>query len=523
MAVHLFGAIDVGSYVYEMKIFELSKKGGIMQVDDIRHVMDIGTDTYHTGKVSRAHLAELKRILAESAAIMKNYGVEAYKAYGTSAFREMINSNMILSQLEQETGIHIDILENTEQRFMDYKSVASKGEVFNKFLEQSTAIVDIGGGSIQISLFEKDKLSATQNLRVGVLRVREQLERVGARSVQNESLIEEIVNTQLSVFKKLYLKDRDIKQIVVIDDYLSDASRSSKNFSGAGHMVLGSMGQAEFFDIDALTAFIDSIRDYNAFDLSAKLGISDENIPLLKISSIITKCICKTMKADMIWVPGVTLCDGMVYDYAAAKRYIKPEHDFEQDILTCARETSKRYKGSEDRSKTLELIALQIFDSMKRIHGLGERERLLLRLCAILHDCGKYISMQNLSECSYNIIKSTEIIGLTGREREIVANVVKYNHSRFVYYEQSGSTGRLSLKDYMIVTKLTAILRLANGLDRSHKKKFTDVRIRLREGQLQITVSTKKDITLEKGLFDNRARFFEEVFSVRPVIRQREF
>ncbi len=498
MAVHLFGAIDVGSYVYEMKIFELSKKSGIRQIDSIRHMVDIGTDTYHTGKVSRAHLAELKRILTESAEIMKNYGVEAYRAYGTSAFREMRNSNMILAQIEQETGIHIDILENTEQRFMDYKSVASKGEVFNRFLEQSTAIVDIGGGSIQISLFEKDKLSATQNLRLGVLRLREQLARVGARSVQNESLIEELVNTQLNVFKKLYLKDRDIKQIVVIDDYLSDASA-------------------------ALSAFIDGLRDYNAFDLSTRLGISDEKIPLLKISSIITRCIAKTMKADIIWIPDVTLCDGMVYDYAVAKRYIKPEHDFEQDILTCAMETSKRYRGSEERAKTLELIALQIFDSMKRIHGLKDRERLLLRLCAILHDCGKYISMQNLSECSYNIIMSTEIIGLTGREREIVANVVRYNHRRFVYYEERGAESGLTKKDYMIVTKLTAILRLANGLDRSHKKKFTDVRIRLREGQLQITVSTKKDITLEKGLFDNRANFFEEVFSVRPVIRQREF
>ena len=75
----------------------------------------------------------------------------------------------------------------------------------------------------------------------------------------------------------------------------------------------------------------------------------------------------------------------------------------------------------------------------------------------------------------------------------------------------------------MIVTKLTAILRLANGLDRSHKKKFTDVRIRCRGKQLQIIVSTKKDITLEKGLFANRADFFEEVFSVRPLIRQKEF
>ena len=66
MAGNLFGAIDVGSYVYEMKIFELSKKGGIRQIDKIRHMMDIGADTYHTGKISRTHLAELKKILSDS-------------------------------------------------------------------------------------------------------------------------------------------------------------------------------------------------------------------------------------------------------------------------------------------------------------------------------------------------------------------------------------------------------------------------------------------------------------------------
>ena len=523
MAAHLFGTIDVGSYVYEMKVFELSKKNGIRQIDNIRHMIDIGSDTYHTGKISRSHLAELKRILTESRMIMKNYGVESYKAYGTSAFRDLKNCSMILSLLEQETGIKIEVLDNTEQRFMDYKSLAYKGEVFNRLLEQSTAIVDIGGGSVQISLFEKDKLSATQNLRIGVLRIREQLERIGARAAKNESLIEEIVNTQLNVFKKLYLKDRDIKQIVVIDDYLTDAARDSRNFTGAGRIVTGDMGQAEFIDAAALNAFISQLGENSIMDLSSRLAISDEKIPLLQISSILIKCITKTMKADMIWLPGVTLCDGMVYDYAAEKRYVRSDHDFEQDILTCALQTSKRYKGSEDRAKTLELIALQIFDAARRIHGMGERERLLLRLCAILHDCGKYISMQNLSECSYNIIMSTEIIGLSGREREIVANVVKFNHSEFVHYEEKKEAGRLSREDYMIVTKLTAILRLANGLDRSHKKKFTDVRIRMREGQLQITVSTKKDITLEKGLFDKRAGFFEETFNIKPVIRQREF
>ena len=98
----------------------------------------------------------------------------------------------------------------------------------------------------------------------------------------------------------------------------------------------------------------------------------------------------------------------------------------------------------------------------------------------------------------------------------MVADIVKYNHTAFDYVEDIRG-------DSLTVAKLTAILRLANGLDRSHKKKFTDVRIRLREGQLQINVSAKKDITLEKGLFSKRAGFFEEIFSVRPVIRQREF
>ena len=326
MAVHLFGAIDVGSYVYEMKIFELSRKNGIRQIDCIRHMMDIGTDTYHTGKISRSRLAELKRILSESMKIMKNYGVESYRAYGTSAFREMMNSSMVLSQIELETGIHIEILENTEQRFMDYKSLAFKGDAFTRFLEKPTAI-----GSLQISLFEKDKLSVTQNLRSGVLRIREQLDRIGASSVRNASLIEEIVNTQLNVFKKLYLKDRDIDRIVVIDDYLSEAARLGNNFKAAGTVTQGSMGQAEFIDAASLNAFIEGLRDYSVTDLSSKLGVSDENIPLLEISSIITRCVAKTMKADLIWLPGVTLCDGMVYDYAVEKKYISPSHEAVED------------------------------------------------------------------------------------------------------------------------------------------------------------------------------------------------
>ena len=74
-------------------------------------------------------------------------------------------------------------------------------------------------------------------------------------------------------------------------------------------------------------------------------------------------------------------------------------------------------------------LCLNIFDSMKKVHGMGARERLLLQIAALLHDCGKYISMGNVSECSYQIIMSTDIIGLSSLERQMLACAVRYNTS----------------------------------------------------------------------------------------------
>lgn len=132
-----------------------------------------------------------------------------------------------------------------------------------------------------------------------------------------------------------------------------------------------------------------------------------------------------------------------------------------------------------------------------------------MQLATILHDCGKYISLTNLGECSYNIIMSTEIIGLSHIEREIVANTVKYNHIDFDYYEMIGQNADLDKDAYLKIAKLTAILKIANGLDRSHKQKFKDVKTVLKEEELVITIDTPVDITLEKGMFCKRAEFLK--------------
>ena len=100
-----------------------------------------------------------------------------------------------------------------------------------------------------------------------------------------------------------------------------------------------------------------------------------------------------------------------------------------------------------------------------------------------------------------------------------MANVVRFNHSRFTYYGREDGVRGLDRESYMTVAKLTAILRLASGLDRSHKQKMKGLRAALKDNQLVLTVDTAVDITLEKGFFEEKGEFFQEVFSVEPVLK----
>lgn len=512
MAIKMFAAIGIGSIVTEMKIFECGSRRGMKEIDWICTRLNLGTDAYKTGRINRAKIEELCTILLDFKRIMQGYKVTDYKICATSAFRESRNMLIMKDYIEKQTGLKIDVLSNSEQRFVDYKSIASVATEFDSVIQNAAAIVDIGGNSMQISLFDKDKLITTQNIRVGSVTTRERLAPLTKNSEHFEKMVQEILNHELAGFGKLYQKDRQIKNLIVLGGNLLALVREYEKENRRITAVTKEQFQTVY----------DRVVNRQPEEIAEIYNMAPEQSAAIVPSAIFCRCMIENFGAETLWIPEYSLCDGLAYDFAVKNGYIKSCHSFEEDIIAASRSISKRYKCSQAHIRNLEEIALQVFDKMKKIHGMGKRERLLLQISVILHNCGKFISLEDVSECAYNIIMATEIIGLSHVEREMIAYTVKFNTSPFAYYDEMGARTSLTKEEYMVVAKLTAILRMVNALDRTHKQKCKNVNVTLKEHELKLTVTSQEDLSLEIGTFNEKAEFFEEIFNVHPVFKQRK-
>lgn len=506
MATRTFAAIDVGSYELGMKIFEFSNKGGMKVIDNIRHSIELGTDTYQNGIIDMDHMDELCDVLSDFSDIMRSYKVDDYKAYGTSAIRETKNTVIVTEQIKLRTGIKVDVLSNSEQRFLHYKAAALKGSRFDELISEGCAIVDVGGGSIQISLFDNDALVTTQNIRLGVLRTMDMLAALQPKTRDIEGILKELIDNQLQVFKKLYLKGRTIKNLILIDDYVSA-------------MLYHTDSKDRSFTAQKFTELYEELKTKSLSDIAKTYGINEEAAPLLLPAIALISRVLKITKAETIWSPGVSLCDGMAYEYAEKEKLVNYRHDFENDIIACAKVMSKRYQGNEARNELIEKVAVDLFDATRKIHGMGKRDKLMLRIAALLNDCGRYVSIEAGAECGYDIIMATEMIGLSHAEREIVANIVRYNKTVFRYYGEIADHSQLDKSSYVKIAKLSALFRIADGVCRSYRTKVNDVRFSVKGNELVINVYTVDDIDLEQGFFFRKASLFEEVFSIKPVLK----
>ncbi len=505
MAVQTFGAVYIGSYEVSLKIFELSPKKNIHEVDHIRSRVDLGREVYQKGAIGYECVDELCDVLSEFSAIMKGYRVEYSEVYAAAALRNAENELFVVHQIYLRTGFKVKVISNSEYRFIGYKSVAGR-EKFEKMIKTSAAVVDIGGSGIQITVFREGRLITTQHLEIGTVRLRELFCERGHSLLHYEMELEEFINKKIEVLRGLYLKD-GVDNMIFMGDYSLELTRRVDKDYQEDNVV-----KAEKF-----LKYIEKLQKKSIEEICRELNLPNDRDPLIVPAMILVKSIVRNLNSGSVWVPGVNINDGITYDYAQRNHLVKMSHDFDADIISAAQNLSRHYESYSPHIEALTSLSTKIFDTMKKVHGMGKRERLLLETAVILHDCGKYVSLANSPKCAYEIIMASEIMGLSHNERKMVAMTVLYNTLPLGNYEEV-SEG-LDQESFLTVAKLSAILRVANALDQSHRQKFKDIRIALKERDLIITVDALEDISLEQALFEAKTAYFENVFSMKPVLK----
>jgi exopolyphosphatase/guanosine-5'-triphosphate,3'-diphosphate pyrophosphatase len=163
-------------------------------------------------------------------------------------------------------------------------------------------------------------------------------------------------------------------------------------------------------------------------------------------------------------------------------------------------------------------LALRIFDLTASLHGLDDDHRDLLHYAAILHDIGYWYDYENHHKHAFRMIMEADLSSLSAREKLIVANVARYHRSARPKLKHKGFA-LLEPEDREIATKLAAILRLADGLDRGHVNAVEDLDCEIYGDTVIFTVHPPEGNDLERWAGRKKSRFFAEVFGVRVMIR----
>ncbi len=503
--------IYIGSSAVYLKIAERRVGGRFHILEDLEHPLNLGRDTFTKGRISFEKASETCNIILGFLQLIKEYRIEKIKTVATTAIREAENKEYILNQIKVETGLDVDILDDNEEKKFIYKGVYRKTRDNFGFLDDDTLISYIGTGRLGVTLFYKKDIKFNQNIRVGSLKLSNLLGEIQEKTDKFYIVIEEYLSSFAYTLRSL-LPVENIKNFMVSGkevDLISNLCRAEKD------------EDFSYISRDKFNDLYERIKDKTVNQLINMFDISGREADILLPSMAIYKLLWSFTDAEKIIAPSVFLVDVLLYDILYPQEEMKLKEFIDTNTVLSARNIGEKYDYDREHAQKVEEFTLQIFDALKKVHGLGERERLLLQVATILHDVGKFVSLKRHYYHSYDVIRASDILGLNNRELEIAANIARY-HSRKLPEKSRDLYFRLSTKsDLVLMAKLASILRLGDALDRGHGRKFSDIKVELIDHKLEITVSTNESIWLEDWTFKKKADLFEQVFGMKAELKKR--
>jgi len=504
-------AIDVGSNFLRMMVAEITAEGKILPLEDVWKPTQIGRDTFATGEIEIQSIHTLCETLKGFQMLMKDYRVKHYHAVATSGVREAQNREYVLDQIRVRAGLDVGIINNAEERFYEFKALRDNLANVRRMRHEGILIISIGMGGVEISVYNEGMLQFTEYVKVGSLRLMEILADLERLTLDFPRVIEEFLESKVYLLESLN-RNIDIKNVIGLGGELS----SILNLCRINKLTQ----EDKFLHREVLEKMYARLHTMTTEQIISAYRLHRNEAEILVPSAIIFRRFLRATKAEGIHVPMVSLRHGLLANMVDEWFDTIRKYDFINDIVSSVRYLGRKFHFDEEHAAQVENLSLNIFDQIKRVHKLGDRERLYLQVAAILHDVGKYININQHDMHSCNIIRYQEIMGFSNRELNLIANIARY-HSEDYPHRWHDNYRLMDEGDKIIVSKLVAILKLADALDISHKKQVVSLDITVSGRDICFNTKVRGDILLENWDFNNQSTFFEEVYGLKPILKRK--
>ncbi|UQS87185.1 exopolyphosphatase [Nicoliella spurrieriana] len=479
-------------------------------VEDTRYDIDLGEDVFSERVVHSDTVNEIATALNVIKDLLNEYHVSNYQFYATHAFHEAKNSEFVREQLEERSHFNIKWISQSQEAL--YRNLATNTYLkdFDKITQKNTLLIDISSGSVELIAYRDGKFTTSRTLKLGPLRVYEAMREIKESEPNYFAILRDYVDSRLIDFIRHF---PDIKRtdnvilmgssVAIIKPLISDLHKTLR------------FSNKEFNEL------YNEVKASNDQMLVQKYDVDEDDVPQILPFMTLLHELFKIFHPKRLWVSDLKFINGLTYDLLSKTSGNGKSHILRQQILISAHNLANQYQVEPRHQQFVEKFVLQLFDELKPLHGLNERDRLLIEIAAIVDDVGSFINNHNHYVHSEYIVKNSEIIGLSESELNMVAAISRY-HSHKATSSALKHLENMNIDRRMRIMKLSAILRIADALDASRKQKIKSIDIGTwNPTQIIITATADQQIELEKLDFDRKGAFFESVFGVKPKLKGR--
>jgi len=482
-------AIDIGSNSIHMVIATAHPPAGFEVVDREREVVQIGRGSFADRRLRRGAMQRTALALGRFVQLARRLQADRILCTATAAVREAANGGEFLQLCREHAGITPRVIPAAEEgRIIDLAIRASL-----RMPAERALVVDIGGGSAQLVLGDGTRAPRVTSMALGALRLTEAFlasDPPGPREVTRlrrairESLREALPAPAVRDGVAVYGSSGAIHALAHASAWLERGERLRQV---NGHVLTAvalrrttrrllrmSCAQRERLpDVDALRAEI----------------IVPGALVLLEV--------LERAEATAITLSDYGVREGLVLDWLQHHTQEVSALDRVDDVrLRSVLALQGKFGPAGPHPGHVADLSLAMFDGLREAHGLGDTEREWLRFAALLHDVGSAIGYDGHAEHSFYVIEHGMLRGLTADEVAVIALVARY-HGKRRPRKRDEAFAALEKPMRSAVRWLSAMLRIAEGLDRSHYQLVSGLRVLRRGGTVSVVVRARRDAQLE--------------------------